>query len=153
GGNTNYNPITGGGDAGGSSSGQYAVSITKFTPPVTGAISGFVYNDLNGNGVKDSGETGIGGRTVYIDSNNNSILDAGENSTTTNSNGQYTFSSMNAGTFKVREVRPAGWTQTFPLNNFGLNITISSGQNSTNNNFFIRPTPTGTGMISGNVFH
>src|SRR5436190_10101288 len=45
------------------------------------------------------------------------------------------------------------WTQTLPLNNFGLNVTVSTGQNSTNNNFFIRPTPAGTGSISGNVFH
>jgi hypothetical protein len=38
-------------------------------------VSGTVFNDLNSDGVRDVGESGIAGRTVYIDVNNNSTLD------------------------------------------------------------------------------
>jgi hypothetical protein len=40
-----------------------------------GSISGQVWNDLNGNGIKDGGEPGMTGWTVYIDQNNNGIRD------------------------------------------------------------------------------
>ncbi len=148
--NRNYNPLTGAGDSGGSSSGQYTVSISKFNPAW---IGGSVYNDLDGDGAKDANETRIAGRTVFIDADNDNALDANEMRTTTDAAGQYTFKGLLPGTYKVRQVRPAGWTQTLPLNNFGRNVTITAGQHSTGNNFFIRPTPAGIGRISGNVFH
>ena len=68
-------------------------------------------------GVKDALETGIAGRTVYIDANNNSVLDGTEKKATTDSNGVYKISVLAAGTYKVREVRPSGWTQTSPAGN------------------------------------
>src|SRR5205814_2768316 len=71
----------------------------------------------------------------------------------TTASGIYTLSSLAAGTYKVREILPAGWRQTLPLPGYGLSATISTGQNSPNHNFFCRPTPTGTGSIAGNVFH
>ncbi len=45
-----------------------------FTVSNTG-ISGNVYNDDNGNSVKDAGDTGLAGRTVYLDTNSNGVLD------------------------------------------------------------------------------
>jgi hypothetical protein len=123
------------------------------TTTTGGSISGSVFNDANGNGVKDANEAGIAARTVYIDLDNDKILDANEKSALTNSAGVYALSALAAGTYKVREILPAGWSQTFPLLGYGLSVTISSGQNSANNNFFCRPTPTGTGSISGNIFH
>ena len=59
-------------------------SLIPFKPGVSTEIDGTVYNDANGNGVRDTGETGQSGRTVFIDSNNNGILDSG---TTTVSSG------------------------------------------------------------------
>jgi hypothetical protein len=116
------------------------------------SISGTVWNDVNGNGIKDAIDSGIAGRTVYIDANNNSVLDAGEKSAMTSGSGMYMLSGLLGGTYKVRQVRPAGWSQTAPANNYGLNVTLSAGQNATGRNFFTRPTPTGTGSISGSVF-
>lgn len=128
--------------------------LVKQNTTTTGSISGFVYNDLDGDGVKDTNESGVSGRTVFIDLDNDSALDANEKSTTTNASGQYTLSSLSAGTYKVRTIKPSGWVQTFPTNNFGLNVTLSSGQNSTNNNFLTRQSSaTNTGKIQGNVFH
>lgn len=40
-----------------------------------GSISGVVWNDLNGNGVQETGELGQAGRQVFIDRNGNGILD------------------------------------------------------------------------------
>jgi uncharacterized protein (DUF2141 family) len=120
----------------------------------TGSIAGVVYNDANGNTVRDSGEAGISGRTVYIDTNNNVILDAGEKSTTTDASGNYLLSGLVSGTYKVREIVPSGWAQTFPTLGYGLNVTLATGQNSVNNNFGVRQTSTGnTGSISGTVYN
>ena len=41
-------------------------------------IQGIVFNDINGNGILDAGETGIVGRTVFLDLNKNGSQDAGE---------------------------------------------------------------------------
>ena len=125
----------------------------KQTTTSGGSISGTIFNDPNGNGIKDAVENGISGRTVYIDTNGDSILDNGEKSSVTNSSGAYTIGGLAAGTFKVREVLPSSWSQTSPTSNAGLSVTISTGQASGSHNFFCRRTPTGTGSISGNVFH
>src|SRR5262249_52041153 len=94
--------------------GGQSFGIRNNSQLVLGSISGFVYNDLNGNGVKDANESALAGRTVYIDGNNNSVLDAGEKSALTNSSGMYSLGALGVGTFKVRQVRPTGWTQTLP---------------------------------------
>ncbi|MGA2619779.1 MAG: C25 family cysteine peptidase, partial [Thermoguttaceae bacterium] len=41
-----------------------------------GQIRGNVWNDANGNGVHDSGETGLAGDTVFVDLNHNGTLDS-----------------------------------------------------------------------------
>jgi subtilisin-like proprotein convertase family protein len=45
------------------------------------SISGTVYQDNNGNGAYDAGETPMAGVTVFADSNNNGVLDLGGSST------------------------------------------------------------------------
>ncbi len=98
-------------------------------PPVTGAsISGVVYNDMNANGVKDSTETGIGGRTVYVDLNNNLVMDSTEQRVTTDANGAYTVGGLSAGTYKVREILPSGWKQITPTKNYAQTVTVSTNQ-------------------------
>ncbi len=75
---------------------------------------GLVYNDLNGNGVQNGSETGLGGVEVYLDVNNNGVQDANEASTITDPTGQFRFSGLAAGTYIVREVTPAGNSETQP---------------------------------------
>jgi hypothetical protein len=77
-------------------------------------IQGTKWNDLNGNGVKDTGEAGLAGWTIYLDQNNNGTLDTGETSTLTDANGNYSFTGLAAGTFTVAEVMQSGWQQTSP---------------------------------------
>src|SRR5439155_18168866 len=55
-------------------------------------ITGTIYNDVDADGNKDTGEGSLVGWTVYLDSNRNGVLDAGEISTVSSSKGTYQFS-------------------------------------------------------------
>src|SRR4029453_860847 len=80
-------------------------------------------------------------------------LDSGEKSTTTDGSGNYNLSNLAAGTYKVRQVLPAGSVQTFPLNGFGINTTVTTGQTLSNQNFGAKQnTSSNTASISGNLF-
>jgi CubicO group peptidase (beta-lactamase class C family)/subtilisin-like proprotein convertase family protein len=76
------------------------------------SIAGRVYTDTNGNGTLDGQEAGLPGRTIYLDLNDNGVFDAGEPSITTDSQGNYRFTSLPRMVYWVREVVPAGWVQT-----------------------------------------
>ncbi len=82
------------------------------TPSGGGSISGFVYADTNGNGVFQTNESGIAGVTLFLDTNKNGIKDTGEATAVTTANGSYTFGSLAAATYRVREIVPAGKTLT-----------------------------------------
>ena len=45
------------------------------------SIGGVVFNDLNGNGVQDTGEPGLGGVVVYLDLNNSGVFASSDPST------------------------------------------------------------------------
>jgi hypothetical protein len=94
----------------------------------TASISGAVFTDLNSNGHRDSGEKGIANVTVYLDANNNKKLDASEKKTTTDSSGNFSFTKLSAGAYIVRQVLPSGFSQTTPANNFGIHVSLKSGQ-------------------------
>ena len=104
----------------------------------TGAVtlSGNVFNDVNGNGVQDSGEANLGsGWVVYCDLNNDGKFEANENNKTTLSNGTFEFVSLKAGTYTLRIYPKAGYTQTSPAAGFytvtiapGLPVSVSFGE-------------------------
>jgi len=77
--------------------------------------TGRVWNDVNGNRLRDPAEQGIGQTWVYFDTDGDCRLDIGEPSVRTNSDGTYTLPTPGAGTFFVRQVLEAGRTQTFPF--------------------------------------
>jgi uncharacterized surface anchored protein len=71
-------------------------------------LSGFVYNDANDNGVQDGGESGIAGVTITLTGTN----DLGQSvsvTTTTASNGSYSFAGLRPGTYGLTETPPAGY--------------------------------------------
>jgi GH25 family lysozyme M1 (1,4-beta-N-acetylmuramidase) len=125
--------------------------LNKFVIP-GGSIAGTVFNDANGNGIKDTGEAGLAGRTVYLDLDNDLVLDPNEKFATTDSSGKYKLIALTAGTYKVREVLPAGWSQTAPSNGYGINVTLSTNQAATGKNFGCRQAAA-TASISGTVFN
>ena len=73
-----------------------------------GAITGLVFDDLNGNGVRENGEPGRAGATIYIDANQNGIKDKNELTRTTDATGTYSFASLPTGIYRVRLSLAAG---------------------------------------------
>jgi hypothetical protein len=96
-----------------------------------GTISGMIFNDLNGNGAQDPGDTGVAGQTVYIDSNSSGAPDPGEVSTLTDAAGQFLFPALTPGPYLVRVASAAGWAQTAPAAGAGQSVSLTAGQNST----------------------
>ncbi len=78
------------------------------------ANTGFKWHDLNGNGLRDTGEPGIGGVWIYLDLDGDNRIDLGEPSTQTAADGSYRLSFPGPGTYQVREVIDPGYVQTFP---------------------------------------
>ena len=112
----------------------------------TGSIAGTVYKVASG---VTSAYSGV---TVYLDNNNDGSFDSGDTSTTTSSTGTYSFGSLPAGTFHLREVVPSGYTQTSPTSS-PTNITLASAQKSTGDNFTnTAVVVTSSGSISGTVY-
>lgn len=101
----------------------------------TGSITGIVFNDANNNAVLDEGEASLSGWVVYLDTNDNGSLDGGEASATTAS--PYLFNNLADGTYTVREVVQANWTQTLPTStdSFKYVVNISGGNAVTDKNF------------------
>ncbi|MCA9380536.1 hypothetical protein KC675_05145, partial [Candidatus Dojkabacteria bacterium] len=94
-----------------------------------GSISGMKFEDLNDNGVKDPSEPGLKDWTINLDKNADESVDA---TTKTDENGNYTFTNLEYGTYRVRETQQNGWKQTTTN---PLDINISSGVDSTGNDF------------------
>ncbi len=113
------------------SSNQSLTGVNFSDKQIAGSISGEIFDDTNGNGKLDSGETGLSDWELYIDLNNSGAFVSGDPTTMTDSNGDYTFSDLAAGTYIIRVIRLSGWSQTLPTSNFGQHITIGTGQSVT----------------------
>lgn len=118
----------------------FSAVIKAAPPPVTtGSITGYVYNDQNGNGGKGDAEPKLGGWQVYIDANNNGKLNTGETSVKTRSNGNFTFSDVNAGNHRLRITLKDGWKRTAPTNSsFSHNVTVTAGATAVNKKFGVQ---------------
>jgi uncharacterized delta-60 repeat protein len=99
-----------------------------FSATATAAITGSAFNDANNNGTIDSGESPLSGRTIYIDTNDNGAIDSGERTTTTATNGTYTFATLPAGTYRLRQQVPTGWQSLA-----SPSVTLTTGQARTVN--------------------
>lgn len=95
------------------------VELTNFK---LGSISGYKWNDLDGDGEREEGEPGMGDWTIKLFKGDEELQ-----TKQTGTDGAYTFDGLQAGSYRVCEVQQAGWTQTWPLNNGCHNITIESG--------------------------
>ncbi|MFW2338938.1 MAG: SdrD B-like domain-containing protein [Acidimicrobiia bacterium] len=119
------------------------------TPSALGSISGTKWDDLNGDATRDSGEPPLAGVTIYLDLDDDGTPDLGEPSTVTAADGRYSFSSLIAGLFVVREVVPSGYTQTFPsvAQNGEHRVTISGSDTVIDVDFGNRLAATPTPVI------
>lgn len=117
-------------------------SITKagyivVTPPLLppGSISGYKWNDLNGNSVWDAGEPGLGGWTISVTNG------TWTGTTVTNADGYFILTGLRyqpAQFYDVSEIQQSGWTQTHPPGN-NYDVLLNPGEK----NFT-------TGIIFGN---
>jgi len=115
----------------------------------TGSVTGVVFRDANGDGIRESNEAGLPGVRVYADLNGNRTYDPGEPSAITDSSGNYTISGLAAGGYVIREVVAAGAVQTTPSKGWGIWAPLLAGQNKTLQPF--GQTPSGA-SVNGTVF-
>ncbi|MEG4184768.1 SdrD B-like domain-containing protein [Microcoleus sp. Pol14D6] len=73
-----------------------------------GQIIGCKYLDVDNDGFRDGSEPPMENVRIYIDANNNGQLDAGDTSTLTDRNGEYRFTGLQAGLYRIREERANG---------------------------------------------
>lgn len=103
-----------------------ATSTPTTTPPTggPGTISGNIFNDQNGNDVKDGSEPNLAGWTVWLhkaatsthswwswgnhDGNNDPVVATA----VSDANGNYSFGNLSAGQYFVEESVMSGWKQT-----------------------------------------
>ena len=88
-------------------------------------VSGNVYNDQDGNGLKGPSEPGLAGWTVDLTDSSGNVLA----SVLTDSNGNYSFTGVGPGTFGVAEVIQTNWVQTQPQYPTTYSFTGTSGHN------------------------
>ena len=88
--------------------------------PTTGSVSGMKFWDVNGNGIKDTGEPGLSGWTF-------NLVGPTSGSQVTGAGGTYIFSGVLAGAYTMTETMQTGWTRTTALPAF----TLAAGENKT----------------------
>ena len=134
---TVFNPTPGGGTSNGQTFSVLASSI-----------SGKVFNDLNGDSIKQGGEPVLSGWKLYILGGliNDSIV--------TDGSGNYTFGSLPSATYIISTSLPSGKLITLPSTASSYTVTLSAGQDATGKDFGIYQYGTVIGMkfkdINGN---
>jgi hypothetical protein len=115
---------------GGSALANATIVTPVLTPsiPVADAITGFFFNDFNGNGIPEPGEPGVSGTDVFIDLNNDKAISEGEPVVTTDAEGLFGFFDL---------------TQTFPeATNFIVRADVlTGGLDSAEGPFYSTPVP------------
>jgi protocatechuate 3,4-dioxygenase beta subunit len=121
-----------------------SVSGRDFASYTTASVAGHVYEDLDADGARDGGEPAIAGRSVYLDADGDGIKDAGEPATTTDASGDYAFSGLAPAAYAVRQVLPAGWTQSAPASAQTIAARSGSATTATSLGSYAGATITGT---------
>jgi hypothetical protein len=89
------------------------------------SVGDFVWQDLNGNGIQDSGEAGLGGVTVnLLDSTGATVA-----TTVTSAAGAYNFSDVPPGDYRIQFVAPSG--AAFSPQDQGANDGLDSDADAT----------------------
>jgi uncharacterized repeat protein (TIGR01451 family) len=103
----------------GSGYGRYA----EFGNIRYGSVSGMKFEDVDGNGIKDGGDSGLENWTIQL-KQGGVIVD----STTTDVDGLYSFSEVLTDDYEVCEVEQVGWTRTQPSDSECWPIIVEPGQ-------------------------
>ncbi len=128
-----------------------------FRPPANSSIGDTVYNDINGNQQQDSNEPGLPNVTLTLTQpGNDGILgnaDDTTQTTTTNANGNYNFSSLPAGNYRVTLNPPTEFTE-ITTGNAQIDVNLPANQSRTDVDFGLRRPTTGVpGSIGDTVYN
>ncbi|MBP0492577.1 SdrD B-like domain-containing protein [Pararoseomonas indoligenes] len=93
------------------------VAAGSFVPAT---VSGAVFTDSNGDGIRATGDAAVVGATVQLVNTSGAVVAT----TTTSSTGAYSFTGVAPGTYQVQFVSPSG--TVFTLQNQGLNTAVDS---------------------------
>jgi uncharacterized repeat protein (TIGR01451 family) len=105
-----------------------------------GIITGAVFFDRNGNGVREAGESGIAGLTVFLEMRGDGQYHPGDPYTVTNDRGEYVFRGLPLNhSYQVRQLTPQFMAQTFPQRDAGHIVLLSDEH------------PAETGVVFGTV--
>jgi uncharacterized delta-60 repeat protein len=119
----------------------------------SGTITGTLFDDVNGDGVYDTGDTPLAGWGSYLDLNHDGSFDDSDVRELANASGIVTFTGLAAGTYYIEQNTPSGWERTTP-STLPITITLVSGGAAT---FAIGdkliPLPKSTGTVKGTVFN
>ncbi len=91
---------------------------------MTGVIRGTVYNDVNANRVRDTGESSLSNVTIGLYDGGGGLIA----SQITNSSGAYMFSGLVPGNYTVVETDPTGYVSTTPNS---VAVTVPAGGTQT----------------------
>jgi hypothetical protein len=107
----------------------------NFGVTTSAIVRGNVFRDSDGDGGRDVIEPGVSRVRVFIDKNNDGKWDSKrEKSRFSDSNGNYRFEGLGAGTYVLRIVVPSGMRVTAPAR--GLHsFKLTAGQSLSNRNF------------------
>src|SRR5690606_25251393 len=97
---------------------------------VPGTVSGLVWDDANGNGVRDLTpivEPGSAGWTVYVDVNGDRLAGPSEPQAITIADGTFTISGVTPGTVTIVIQARSGWNVTSPISG-SRSITLKNGE-------------------------
>ncbi len=107
-----------------------------------GLLGGFIFNDINGNGVFDTGEPKLNGWEVQL------VSSTGTQNFTADSNGTFTITGLCDGSYQLKQPAKSGWVQTLPSSAGGYNITITNGNSFTDRIFGNKVAPTATPTLT-----
>ncbi|MEZ6120533.1 MAG: FG-GAP-like repeat-containing protein [Pirellulaceae bacterium] len=105
--------------------GPTSLQLTTDVLPPNTRISGVVFDDMNGNGLREDNELGLAGRIVRL-------AECENQTTLTDEFGNYSFVNISVSNSScvVSVDRPTGWAQTMPTGSFAQDLSTALPQNA-----------------------
>ncbi len=119
---------------------------------VLGTVSGSVWDDVNGNGLRETtptAEPGTAGWTVFADLNGDRVADLAEPKAVTAADGSFSISGVTPGSVTIVVQSRNGWHATSPITGT-RSLALKNGENATNVNFGEQQARNSS--LSGSVF-